>query len=83
MISEVVRNRVSAWSPPMVLPLRLTIGIAQSVIVRILHKHVGEFDFGAVHVLTGDDHGEFVVHQPGVMSEDVSDLGREVGRESG
>jgi hypothetical protein len=33
--------------------------------------------------LAGDDYGKFVVHQPSVMSEDVSDLSREVGRESG
>ena len=60
--------------------MRHTISITQRVVVRVLHQHVGEFDFGAVHILTGNDHGKLVIDQASVMSEDVSNLCRQIGR---
>ena len=61
--------------------IRLTIRVAQRVIIRILYEHVGKLDLGPVHVLTSDHDGQFVIHQTGMVRYDIADLSRKVGRE--
>jgi hypothetical protein len=61
----------------------LTIGIAQRVIVAILHKHVCIFDLHAIGILPDNEDREGVADDAFEVGEEVAKLGGEEGGEFG